>query len=143
MFEHVAVTSVLAAWGISVIPAVLAQSFVIAGPFHKYQRETPQTWRPENPRKYGGAIGVNVFGALMFAVLYAFVAEKAGGKLAGGWVVNGLAFGGLVWAAARVPRILAIALFANVHRGFVVGMLLADLLGSVICGLVCAKVIGG
>src|SRR5205814_2366251 len=84
----------------------------------------------------GGAMLVHALGALFFAVRFAVVADKMGGQMPGG-VWAGLLFGVLVWAAARWPRAMGFGLFANVHRGFVVGVLLADLCACLVCGGVC------
>jgi hypothetical protein len=140
MFEHIAILTVLKAWGISVVPAVLVQAFIIAGPFHKYQQLTPQTWRTGERSAYLPALVINAVACLLFALLFAFVADRMGGSMPGSWHA-GLIFGALVWAAARWPRIMSFGFFANMHRGFIVGVLLADLSWSLVCGAVCGAVI--
>ena len=108
-------------------------SWLITGMlFHPFQARTPQTWRPsEGPRHYAAASGLTMLAAL---VITAFFAATGGLDGVTGPITNGVYFGFLCWAALALPVILSSALFINLHKAFVAGLLLDWLVLSLVAG---------
>ena len=104
-------------------------SWLITGAlFHRFQRATPATWRPEGPLQYGLASAQPLHRSGSGRVVW----RPTGGvsALAGSsWWLQGLVFGGLCWLSLPLPMQLTGALFVNFHRGFVAGSLL-DILAT-------------
>jgi hypothetical protein len=108
--------------------------------FHPFQRHTPATWRTEGPRQYALASATNVVASLVIALFFAMTGGVA--SLAGGnWLANGLLFGALCWAALGAPVLLSVALFVNLHRGVVMGLLLDWLVVSLLAATATAWVL--
>ena len=133
-------TALLAGAGAGVVSVFT--SWLITGVlFHPYQRLTPATWRPvEGPRQYALASGITVSAALAISLLFALtggVQPLIGSR----WLANGLAFGALCWAALALPILSSVAVFVNLHRGVVVGLLLDWLLVSLLAGAATARVL--
>ena len=59
-----------------------------------------------------------------------------------GWLLQGGLFGVLCWADLGAPVLFSIALFVNLHRGVVVGLLLDWLLVSLFSGVAAAWTLG-
>lgn len=131
-------TKILLAGTVAGVAGILTSWLVTGMAFHPYQRLTPATWRTsEGPRQYALASGTTVLAALMIALFFSLT----GGVTAfggAGWVANGLLFGLLCWAALGAPVLCSLALFVNVHRGVVVGLLLDWLLVGLLAGLAAA-----
>jgi hypothetical protein len=110
-------------------------SWLITGVlFHRYQRLTPATWRPEGPRQYALASGLNMLAAVMLALF--FVATGGVPSITGGdWLANGMLFGALSWAALPAPILLSVALFVNLNRGVLMGLLLDWLIVSLLASV--------
>jgi len=70
--------------------------------FHRYQRATPETWRPEGPRNYALSSLVRVFSAIAISALYVLVARFHVGFFADG-MVGALRFAALIWIALSAP----------------------------------------
>ncbi len=107
-------------------------SWLITGTLlHKYQRLTPETWRPEGPKQYALSSVVQLLqGAAVGALFFA-----AGGLsvMAGAsWLLRGLIFGSLAWLALACPVLLGSALYVKLHSGVVVGLLLDTLLATLL-----------
>ena len=66
--------------------------------FHRYQRATPETWRPEGPRNYALSSLVRVLSAIAISALYVLVARFHVGFFADG-MVGALRFAALIWIA--------------------------------------------
>lgn len=116
------------------VVAIFTSWLVTGFLFHPYQRLTPATWRPaEGPRQYALSSTITVGAALAISVLFALTGgvRALGGA---GWLANGLAFGALCWATLAVPILLSMAVFVNLHRGVIVGLLLDWLLVSLLAG---------
>jgi hypothetical protein len=116
-------------------------SWLITGMlFHPFQAKTPQTWRPsEGSRQYAGASALTILAAL---IISAFFAATGGLHGVTGPVTNGVYFGFLCWAALALPMTLSSALFINLNRGFVAGLLLDWLVLSLLAGGVAGWLLG-
>jgi hypothetical protein len=105
--------------------------------FHRFQAETPGTWRPEGPRQYAAASALDVFAGAAIGLLY----WHTGGVHIGGgagWLFRGALFGVLAWLALALPVILSMATFVYLHRGVVVGLLLDWLAVALLASIACA-----
>ena len=131
-------TKIFFAGALAGVLGVLTSWLVTGVAFHPYQRLTPATWRAtEGPRQYALASGATLLAALMIVLFFSLTGGLH--ALAGtGWLLQGFLFGALCWAALGVPVLFSIALFVNVHRGVVVGLLLDWLLVSLLAGLAAA-----
>jgi hypothetical protein len=116
-------------------------SWLITGMlFHPFQAKTPQTWRPsEGSRQYAGASALTILAAF---IISAFFAATGGLHGVTGPVTNGVYFGFLCWAALALPMTLSSALFINLNRGFVAGLLLDWLVLSLLAGGVAGWLLG-
>jgi len=134
----VPLTRILFAGALAGVLGVLTSWLVTGVAFHPYQRLTPATWRAtEGPRQYAFASGATVLAAVMIVLFFSLTGGVH--ALAGtGWLLQGLCFCFLCWAALGAPVLFSIALFVNVHRGVVVGLLLDWLLVSLLAGAVAA-----
>ncbi|MEO8741474.1 MAG: hypothetical protein ABI537_17480 [Casimicrobiaceae bacterium] len=82
---------------------------------------------------------------MLAALMVALFFSLTGGVTAvagAGWAVNGLLFGLLCWAALGAPVLCSLALFVNLHRGVVVGLVLDWLLVALLAGLAAAWTLG-
>jgi len=119
------------------ILSIFTSYLITAVLFHRYQRLTPATWRPEGPREYALASGLNVLAGVLLALF--FTATGGVGPLSGGsWLANGALFGALCWAAGAAPVLLSTAIFVNVHRGVIIGGLLDWLVAAILAGVITA-----
>jgi len=119
------------------IVSVFTSWLVVGVIFHRFQARTPATWRPhEGGAQYAMSSGLTIVAALVIATTFSLTGALALGH--GSWIVAGVAFGTLVWAALALPIILDIALYVNLHRGFVVGLLLNWLVVCLICATAAA-----
>jgi hypothetical protein len=115
---------ILAAGAIAGVVANIT-GFVITGMlFHRFQAETPNTWRaPESWTHYSLSAAIRLVACIAIALVYAGIGT---GNYLGGantlW--RGAGFGVCLWAVLAVPLTLELALFVKWHRGFVVGLLL-------------------
>ena len=101
----------------------LASALITGRLFHRFQALTPQTWRAgEGPKQYALASGLTLLCALLVATL--FNAAGWAFSVSESWCLNAALFGVLCWAALVAPVLLSMALFANVNRYFVLGLLL-------------------
>lgn len=105
--------------------------------FHRYQRETPNTWRPEGPRCYMAASLLRILAVFGIACLFTLIARFNVGIFASG-VCGSVYFAICIWGAISLPLILESALFINLHPLVVLGELLdwltTSLVASVITG---------
>jgi len=103
-----------------------------------YQRETPETWRPEGPRSYIGASLLHVLAAIGIACLFTLMVRFNVAVFAIGF--RGiLYFAVCIWGVLALPILLESALFIRLHRLVVLGQLLdwlsTSLLASIVAGL--------
>jgi hypothetical protein len=99
--------------------------------FHRYQRETPETFRPEGPRSYIFASLLHVLAAIGIACLFTLVVLFKVGIFAHG-LQGSLSFAIGIWGAMALPILLESAVFIRLHRLVVVGQLLDWLTTSVL-----------
>lgn len=118
--------------------ASIFTSWLITGTlFHRYQRLTPDTWRPEGPREYGLSSLVQVAAGIAVGLLY-YVTGGPTHLEPQAWLARGVLFGAVVWLAAACPIHAMSAIFVRLHRGVVVGLLLDSLAALCLVGLACA-----
>jgi len=114
-------------------------SWAITGAlFHRFQRLTPETWRPEGPKQYTLSSAVQILAGAAVGLLY-FATGGATRFGATSWLTGVLLFGSLVWLATACPLHLVNAVYVKIHRGVVAGILLDSLVGLLIVGCACAR----
>jgi hypothetical protein len=99
--------------------------------FHRFQKETPETWRPEGPRNYIGASLLHLLAALGIACLFTLIVRFNVAFFAAG-MAGSLRFAVCLWGAMSLPIILESALFVRLHPLVVLGELLDWLTTSVV-----------
>ncbi|MFI5456719.1 MAG: hypothetical protein ACHRXM_14825 [Isosphaerales bacterium] len=140
IFGEIGVGRILIAGAVSAVTAVVIEWVVVAWLFHDYQRLTPASWRPEGPREYFLSTCVTLASGFAFAVLFAMTGSTLTSRMGHG-LPAGLLFGLACFVALPLPVILSQAIFVNLHRGFVAGLLLNSLLFCITCGVICAMLI--
>jgi hypothetical protein len=118
------------------ILAIFTSWFWIGFVFHRFQRLTPNTWRPENNRSYMLSSLVTFLSCIGIATVFLLLA-RAGGVFAGGWP-GALRFAAVAWMAWSAPLIVNAALFINLHPWFVVGQVVNALTNSLLACTVTA-----
>jgi ABC-type antimicrobial peptide transport system permease subunit len=98
--------------------------------FHRYQRLTPNTWRPENNRSYALSSTITFLSCIAIATVFLLVA-RMGGVFAGG-LPGALRFAAVMWIALAAPLVVNAAVFINLHPWFVVGQVVNALTTSVL-----------
>ena len=98
--------------------------------FHKFQKLTPNTWRPENSRSYALSSAITFLGCIAIATVFLLVA-RMGGVFAGG-LPGALRFAAVMWMALAAPIVVNAAVFINLHPWFVVGQVVNALTTSTI-----------
>ena len=91
--------------------------------FHHFQKETPDTWRPEGPRNYIGASLLHLLAALGIACLFTLIVRFHVASFAAG-MAGSLRFAVCLWGAISLPTILESAIFVRLHPLVVLGELL-------------------
>lgn len=125
---------------ISGVGGIFASWLITGTIFHPFQARTPQIWRAsEGAVQYAAASGLTVLCALLITVLFA-----ATGGLNGvvGPITNGVYFGFLCWIAVAVPVTLSSAVFINIDKGVVIGLLLDWLTVCLLAGGVAGWLLG-
>ena len=117
----------LIAGGISVFTSWLWMGVI----FHRYQRETPETWRPEGSRSYIAATLLHILAAIGIASLFTLVVRFKVGIFAVGFQ-GSFYFAICIWGALALPILLESAIFVRLHRLVVIGRLLDWLTTSVL-----------
>src|SRR4030095_9580578 len=87
---------------ISGIISIFTSWFWMGLVFHRYQRTTPETWRPEGPRSYALSSVVRVLAAIAISVLYVLVARFHVAFFADG-IVGAFRFAAAIWIALAAP----------------------------------------
>jgi hypothetical protein len=124
------------------VVAVFTSGLLVGWLFHPYQSLTPQTWRAtEGPKQYLASSLLTIVCATLVAVLYSLADPLA--LPWDSWLESGLVFGALCWAALAAPIVLSNALFINLHRGFVVGLLFSWLIVALLGATAAAWVLRG
>ncbi len=115
--------------------SVLTSWFWMGVIFHRYQRETPETWRPEGSRSYIAASLLHILAAFGIACLFTLVVRFKVGIFAVG-LQGSFYFAICIWGALALPILLESAIFVRLHRFVVVGCLLDWLTTSVLACLI-------
>jgi hypothetical protein len=115
--------------------SIFGSWFWMAVVFHRFQQETPGTWRLEGPRNYVGASLLHLFGAIGIACLFTLVVRFNVGSFPPE-VLGSIRFALCIWGAMALPIILESALFIRLHIFVVVGQLLDWLTTSVATSVV-------
>jgi hypothetical protein len=105
--------------------------------FHRFQAFTPATWRREGPGQYLASSVLAVAAGAVVGLLFVATGGADGLGLTS-WLARGLMFGFLLWLAVAVPSLVGTALYVNLHRGVVVGLLLDSLVGLALVSGACA-----
>ena len=117
--------------------SIFTSWLLMGGIFHRFQRETPQTWRPEGPRSYTLSSLLHIFGAIGIACLFVIVLRFNVAVFARG-LGGSVLFAISLWGALALPMILESALFIRIHPLVVLGRILdwltTSLLAAVITG---------
>jgi hypothetical protein len=101
--------------------------------FHRYQRLTPNTWRPENNKTYTLSSVLSLLTCIAIATVFLLVA-RMGGVFAGG--SGALRFAAVAWMAFAAPVLVNAAVFINLHPWVVVGQVVNALTTSLLaCGI--------
>ncbi len=98
--------------------------------FHKYQRLTPNTWRPENNRSYALSSAITFLSCIAIATVFLVVARMGG--VFGGGCVGALRFAAVSWMAFAAPVVINAAVFINLHPWFVLGQVVNSLTTSIL-----------
>src|SRR3954463_7853791 len=109
----------LAPGAVAGIVSVFTAWFWMGVVFHRFQRLTPNTWRPENNRSYMLSSVVTILTCIAIATVFLLVA-RMGGVFAGG-LTGALRFAAVCWMALTAPFIVNAAVFINLHPWFVLG----------------------
>jgi hypothetical protein len=102
--------------------------------FHRFQKETPDTWRSEGPLNYVGASLLHLLAALGIACLVTLIVRFNVAFFAAG-LAGSLRFAVCLWGAISLPMILGLALFVRLHPLVVIGQLLDWLTTLVVASL--------
>jgi hypothetical protein len=120
----------LAPGAIAGLLAIFTAWFWMGVVFHRFQKLTPNTWRPENNRSYMLSSTITLLSSIAIATVFLLVA-RTGGVFAGG-CVGALRFAAVCWMAFSAPLIVNAAVFINLHPWFVVGQVVNALTTSVL-----------
>ena len=91
--------------------------------FHRYQRATPEIWRPEGPRNYALSSLVRVLSAIAISALYVLVARFQVGFFADG-MLGALRFAAVIWIALSAPVAIEAAIYVRMHSMVVLGQVI-------------------
>ena len=116
--------------GLAGVIAIFTSWFWMGFVFHRYQRLTPNTWRPENNRSYTLSSVITILTCIAIATVFLLVA-RMGGVFAGG-LTGALRFAAVAWMALTAPFVVNAAVFINLHPWFVVGQVVNALTTSVL-----------
>jgi hypothetical protein len=134
----VPLTRLLLAGALAGLAGTMTSWLVTGNLFHRFQARTPATWRPtEGYTQYTLASVATLIAAVLIALMYGMTGGIAALDGAG-WLVGGLAFGFVSWVALTAPVLCSMALFVNLHRGMVIGLLLDWLLVALLAGVAAA-----
>jgi hypothetical protein len=112
------------------IASIFTSWFWIGFVFHRFQLQTPNTWRPENTRSYALSSAITFLSCIAIATLFVLVA-RMGGVFAEG-CVGALRFAAVSWMALAAPVVINAAVFVNLHPWFVLGQVVNSLTTSVL-----------
>jgi hypothetical protein len=99
--------------------------------FHRFQRRTPNTWRPEGNANYALSAAIHFLACIAIATFFLLVARTHGGVFAGG-IHGAFHFAALIWMTIAAPLAINAAVFINLHPWVVVGQILDWLTTSIL-----------
>ena len=103
--------------------------------FHRFQKQTPNTWRAEGNGSYALSAGIHFLACIALATLFLLVAGTPGSAFAGG-IHGAFQFAALIWMALAAPFAIEAAVFVNLHPWVVVGQVLDWLTTALLaCGI--------
>ena len=111
--------------------AIIASWLIMGVIFHRFQRETPETWRAENKSSYLFAMVIRFLACLAMATLFLFVGRNYGSPFSDG-MERALAFGVVAWTAIAAPILVESAIFIRLHPMVVFAQLLDWLVTSLL-----------
>jgi hypothetical protein len=134
--------NVVAAGGVAGLLANTTGYLITGRLFHRYQAQTPNTWRAsESWVHYLYATAIRIAACMAMALFYATFGSIPP-VLGGGAIAQGAAFGLILWAVSILPLVLEASLFVNWHRGFVLGLLLDWLIVCILACMAAAMAMG-
>lgn len=128
---HSAIVPGLIAGVISVFTSWLWMGVV----FHRFQKETPGTWRPEGAGSYVLSSALQFVTAIGLACLFTLVVRFNIGVFAIGFQ-GALLFAIATWLVLALPILLESAVYINLHPLVVVGQLINWLTTSMLACLI-------
>jgi hypothetical protein len=117
--------------------SIFTSWFWMGAIFHRFQKETPGTWRPEGARSYIFSSALQFVAAIGVACLFTLVVRFNVGMFAIGFQ-GALLFAVAIWLALALPILLDSAVYINLHPLVVVGQLTNWLTTSVLSCLITA-----
>lgn len=134
--------SVAIAGAVCGVVSVAVGMAIHGGLFHKFQRLTPGTWRPEAGSRYATGVLARLVVGAGFPLLFAYTGMPRLPDLKESplWQ-TGAMFGMLCWGALALPMTLSVTNFVNVHRGFVLGLMVDWLVVGAASGVACAYLV--
>ena len=103
--------------------SIFGSWFWMAVVFHRFQGETPGTWRPEGPCNYVGASLLHLLAAVAIASLFTLLVRFHVGPFGVG-LGGTLEFAVCLWGGIALSIIVESALFIRLHWLVVLGQLL-------------------
>jgi hypothetical protein len=91
--------------------------------FHRFQKLTPQTWRPESGRSHALSSALHILAALGIALLFTIVAGGQNSPFATG-ISGCVEFALACWCVFGLPIVLGSAIYINLHPLVAAGQLL-------------------
>jgi len=104
--------------------------------FHRFQKQTPNTWRPENNRSYALSSMIRLLTCIAIATFFLLVA-RMGGVFAGG-LPGAFRFAAVSWMALAAPLLIDAAVFINLHPWVVLCQVIDALTTSVLACTIAA-----
>lgn len=98
--------------------------------FHRFQKVTPNTWRPENNRSYALSSAIHFLTCIAIATVFLLVA-RMGGVFSGGFA-GAFRFAAVSWMALAAPVVIDAAVFVNLHPWVVFGQVVDSLTTSIL-----------
>src|ERR1700730_2317152 len=115
--------------------SIVTSGILMGGIFHRFQRETPESWKPEGGRSYLLSSLLHVFSAIAIACLFTLIIRFNVAIFPHGFFGSFL-FGICLWVAIPLPMILESAIFLRIHRLVVLGRLLDALATSLLACMI-------
>ena len=114
------------------IASSFAEWLLIGKLFHKYQDETPATWRKESPVSYI----LSSLLAVLFGLLFAFFYDRVGRDFAAGDMMRAIKLGLLCCVAFTITSELSSAIYVQWSWRFILGKLISSIVVYTIAGII-------